>query len=879
LVAAQETARLSPLTASEREFLDASEALDERERTEMAERAEQQARQNRRLQRLLVAVAVVLVVALAAGLLAFRQRNRANSESAAARAAQADAEQASAAAQASSEEATLQRTVAEDSQNEALALALAAQSTTQLANNQNALATLLAVESRRFAEQTTLGASSGVAHDSLLQAIGDDPTLVGFLDGQPGLASAMTFSPDGRRFATVDDAGALRVWDADTRRPAEVQPLPLPYVAGSLAMNNSLLAAPVNGQFTTRLWDVNRQELWRWQPPGFGGLAALPSNRLAVALSDAGLLARSFADLGEPNSFVEVWDTDTGTMVAGPIDVAGAVGAMEFSPDGERLAVTTASPDRLTFDLEILDVRTGASRWRSVAHPGSTNGVFDEELLLAQSWARFSADGTQISSVVSDSTVGAIVTLDAATGALVASNDVGRARTVMAISDDLAQLVLASGADEPNNPAEVVDARTGDVLASFPADVDPSKYRPMALRPDSTEVMVQSASGDVTVHDWTNLGPDGFVAAPPAELLGPDLATTSDGEVIDLSEPLQQLGLRGDLYRRWTASPSGQVAIATDATIDIWDPNRNEFVRQLKLPPNCEIISGIHLSFFGTGDDGSVIAECGSPVDTLKLTMWDLGSPSPDPYWAGEKLGSGMFIHSPDGSRLLDHDFAGLRLVTVAGGSEVARWPSIGRDPMVRAAYSPDGSVVAVVRTSGDVELLRADDLGLIRRLESSTGSVDDNGLPDGFPALAVSADNEYVAVWHWKLGVEIWNADSGESIAVLDGRRDYGPPAAGDTEASIELPLDGTDLTSARFPSVTLRFGDAGNGLDLSVIQGFQSEDGTRFSRRLATEWSLDDQDLIEAACGIVRRDLTEAEWAQYVGAGVPYRPTCSAA
>ena len=44
-----------------------------------------------------------------------------------------------------------------------------------------------------------------------------------------------------------------------------------------------------------------------------------------------------------------------------------------------------------------------------------------------------------------------------------------------------------------------------------------------------------------------------------------------------------------------------------------------------------------------------------------------------------------------------------------------------------------------------------------------------------------------------------------------------------------------------------------------------------------LAIADSLGDDDLIDAACGIVDRDLTEAEWAQYVGAGVPYRATCS--
>ena len=62
-------------------------------------------------------------------------------------------------------------------------------------------------------------------------------------------------------------------------------------------------------------------------------------------------------------------------------------------------------------------------------------------------------------------------------------------------------------------------------------------------------------------------------------------------------------------------------------------------------------------------------------------------------------------------------------------------------------------------------------------------------------------------------------------------------------------------------------------------MTQNFLGEDGTGYSRRLDTDWSLRTDDLISTACRIVDRDLTEQEWAQYVGEGVPYRATCTAA
>jgi WD40 repeat protein len=84
-------------------------------------------------------------------------------------------------------------------------------------------------------------------------------------------------------------------------------------------------------------------------------------------------------------------------------------------------------------------------------------------------------------------------------------------------------------------------------------------------------------------------------------------------------------------------------------------------------------------------------------------------------------------------------------------------------------AYSPDGRLILVVDWPGDVHVFDADDLTLIKTLKPSGGAVNDG---EGSPVLAVSPDNEYVAAWHTATGVEIWNLQSGESLAVIDGRR-----------------------------------------------------------------------------------------------------------
>jgi WD40 repeat protein len=40
---------------------------------------------------------------------------------------------------------------------------------------------------------------------------------------------------------------------------------------------------------------------------------------------------------------------------------------------------------------------------------------------------------------------------------------------------------------------------------------------------------------------------------------------------------------------------------------------------------------------------------------------------------------------------------------------------------------------------------------------------------------------------------------------------------------------------------------------------------------------WDLDPEALLQHACRMANRDLTQEEWTQFVGADVPYEPACS--
>jgi hypothetical protein len=182
--------------------------------------------------------------------------------------------------------------------------------------------------------------------------------------------------------------------------------------------------------------------------------------------------------------------------------------------------------------------------------------------------------------------------------------------------------------------------------------------------------------------------------------------------------------------------------------------------------------------------------------------------------------------------------------------------------------------MVLAIDWPGTVRVLDADDLSLIKTLTPRGGAANDGGL-GGAPLMAVSPDNAYVAVAHEWTGVELWNLSSGESVAFIGGRPDAQPPAAGDEEASIDL----GQLGRATSPTMWLRFVDGGAGLEFTVARTYSNTDDEWFHYQRGTRWSLTPDTLVDTACRLADRQLTEAEWAKYIGGSIPYEPSCGRA
>jgi WD40 repeat protein len=777
--------------------------------------------------------------------------------------------------------AITQRNSARTATNDALARGLSAQSATSLSTKQNDLALLLASEAERFGSAT--GSDNTATHEAqnaLLGAVGAQTTFSRYLAGQPGTAWSIAYSPNGRTIVSGSEDGQIRMWDAATGRQLAHAPTAHSGGVFSVAMNNAGLLATccTSGSHWVHLWDAATGQPWRWQPPHPKLTQGVNGGTFPIAVSSRGVLATSFFGSGPAPNALDLWDTASGRRIGSELHIDGNVDALAFSPDGSSLAVGMVAHGGTTMDVQLVDVHTGSLGLRFVAHRAKPGTPFDPVNAPFFTAVAFTDGGRLVSSVMSNSPDGAIVTFDAATGAELPPTGIAASQNVLGVSADLDRLVVSVGPPyEGPLPVSIIDAKTAVSMMDIPAAAAPNIAvlgAPLAVDPTRPQLVFQRGPGALGILNWREIGPSHFARATAMPPLGPTVALTPTGSAVDLTTPLRILRLGSDPnpVRPWHASSSGQVAILDGSTIAIWDPATGRIVRRLTGAPSpCTAAFQASLSFVGTATKGALSLGC-QPT----LLFWDLSKPGSEPawseHWPGPRFDEATWpVVSPAGTTIADTDLRGINLLDASTGRMRAIGPGIVGDQTTHLAFSPDSRILAAVLYSGDVDLVNATTGSLITVLKPRT-SAGDPAL-SGFPNVAISPNDEYVAAWHRGGGVELWDVASGASLAVLNiSQAVPGPLHFGDQPTGWAVPGYG----SSPFTQAALTFSPDGSALRLSLMIGFQSG-SSAYNRVSTAQWSIAGAGLARAACAIARRDLTTAEWDRYVGAGVPYHHTCT--
>lgn len=792
----------------------------------------------RRLRRSLVAVAAVAVLALVAGGLAWRQQRAAEAsrrdaalQRDAATDAAADANAQRQRAEASSTEAQRQRVAAEVLAADAETARMAAIAP-GLAGNDSGLALLVAAEANRRRDDPR---TKGALHDVLVTH------RTAFL--RPGhLVWQLGFDSDGDLVTFGNQL--IEVWDSETHERLRVLPVP-----------------------AANLWVPNLP----FQPIAIGGdLVAwiAPDRRLWVADLRTGSVRQqvSPADLAGVG-------IDEATRRIGTVTLTGEVSVLA---PGEAPAWTAAGDGRRTLaDLERdlggqLTVAAGGGAGLTPV-PGAV--VFDGagHVLVSR------GAGVRV--------------LDAATG--VEQADVvwtsslafGSPQFVVPLGPDGSRVVLTDSAgavlidlDEPVPAPVAIPLAVGSTTWITASAAGTDAFAVANL--DGTVTVFDTQGRVVLAPVNTELGSAWAVRLDPAGRTLVAAGRTGaafvplDGGLVERSVPVAPgitglLGTSGDLaytfrstavpfpagsgaYVRCAAAcvPAGEIPTApaeiAHASVNGWIPVAEEVDA---VTPGYEwrvhhedgrlYTRGPVTGAWVTGGsflprDGSWIALVAgarpltATIEVYALPDWTLLARHPLAYWP--RLAGG-----PQPASILVMD-------TVSGASQLldtTTW-TLGPSPLAfgearEAQWSPDGSVVVTLSTSGELMVRDGDTLAPRQVLSGALASV--RTVQDTGATVAISDDGAYV-------------------LAAVDGQARLWDVATG---APVGSPFgtvadDGPRPTVASGPApVYLR-------LDGNVLR----------------RWAFDVGRYRELACRAAGRNMTREEWATYGPRSEPYRATC---
>ena len=534
----------------------------------------------------------------------------------------------------------------------------------------------------------------------------------------------------------------------------------------------------------------------------------------AVAFSpDGKALASASAD-----HTVRLWDVASQKQIGGPLTGhTEAVRSVAFSPDGKTLA--SASTDKT---MRLWDVVSH----KQIGEP--MTGHTDEVFCVA-----FSPDGKTLASGSSDKTVRL---WDVASHKQIGEPLTGHDSTVYSVAFSPDGKTLASGSNDET--VRLWDAASRQPLGE-PLTGHTEAVRSVAFSPDDNTLA--SASYDKTVRLW-DVASHRQVEGPPTD--------------------------HSDFVYSVAFSPDGKMLASAsyDKTVQLWD-----------------LVSHKQIGEPLTGYDGVVFSVAFSPDGRMlasasydnAVRLWDVASHTQiGKPLTGHSLTVNSLAFSPDGKTLASGSSdKTVRLWDVASHKQIGE-PLTGHTDVVnRVAFSPDGKTLASASYDNAVRLW---DVASHTQIgQPLTGHTDVVNM------VAFSPDGKTLASGSNDKTVRLWDVASRQLLGEpLTGHNGY--------VLSLAFSPDGKTLASGsgdkavRLWDVASRqpLGEPLTGQDSNVLSVAFSPDGKTLISVSKTQkvwlWDVDPTSWVSRACERANRNLSPAEWRQYMGASVPYSRTC---
>ena len=486
------------------------------------------------------------------------------------------------------------------------------------------------------------------------------------------------------------------------------------------------------------------------------------------------------------SSNIGVWlyDVQTGKEIS---LFTGICGTVVFSPDGRFLAhgggdfYSSLGTSRWANNVELWEIATGRKVQFSDAPP-------------AAAALGFSEDGRTLISLGKSRVT--ISRLDVKTGRRTENKLGERQGRIHLETYALVPDKVAIGMDNGN--IELWDTTTGKKLATIRENVEklpvPGELTGMmddnntvfvlAFSPDGTRLA--SGSRDTTVQLWETTPNHAPVTLrkhtgwPTALAFSPDgklLASGGTDNTVILwdtvtGESLATFSDHLSDIRALAFSPDGATLASgsSDDTIRFWNTEKRH-----PLPTHIAGHAG-YLNKLIRKDESTLVSVAGDGI----ITHWDLKTSQHTTLQTKNTVERTLFtdfmttfVFSPDGTRIagpgLDPDLPNptpwyddiLRLIDVSTGRELATFPDVGGE----MTFSPDGKILAYIRNRNRIHLLNIE-TGEILDISVSDPNYDpeDRRHPEA-RALIFSPDGEKLVSGTSGGKVQMWDAETGVEL------------------------------------------------------------------------------------------------------------------
>ena len=511
---------------------------------------------------------------------------------------------------------------------------------------------------------------------------------------------------------------------------------------------------------------------------------------------------------------VTLWDTTTGQRLQTFRGPALHATAVAFSPDGRTLASAAADGS-----VVLWDVASGARRHVLRGHDGGVNAV------------DFSPDGT---TVVTGNADGSLGLWAAGNGTFLGAvhPGVGTSPAVTSVAFSSDGTTVVSGSEDGS--VRLWDASSGQLMRVLHASAQ--GVQSVAFAPGSH--VIASGGNDGSVIVWTAR------AGAGARML-----KSTHGLISSIAY-----------------SPRGNFLASANqhGTVGLWNPGTGH---QTILRGHTGVVESVAFSPSGSalasaGADGSVIVwnvatgkrELQVDVGKGNLLYGVQFSPSGRTFAAGSSRGDVYIWNATSGTLL--HDLSGHFA------------------PVHAVAFSPDGTMLAAASGDGSILIWDPRDGRFLRTLVGHTAPVTSVAFsPDG-STLASSSDDDTVMLWDARTGEQEGEPLRGHQGPVNDVA--FSPRARTLASAS--------DDQTAIIWDLRTRLGEPLAGHDNVVSSVAYSPDGRTLASADSSGTILlspalpavsNPAPIYERLCTVARRNLTRAEWRDFIP-GQSYRKIC---